>query len=144
MAGGLGYILQDDGDGTRLRSGTSEAPAPTVAATGPDAGSSIATTIAPPPTTTQPAPKVTTTTAPERLTANSRLSLDGIGPVDIGMTLDQASAAAGTPILIRPGDDPFGPECQYAEAAGLPELGFMVINGRVRGSTSATPGAEAG
>jgi hypothetical protein len=47
------------------------------------------------------------------------------------MTLNQASAAAGTPIRIRPGDDPFGPECQYAEAAGLPRVGFMVINGRI-------------
>ena len=131
MAGGLGYVIQDDG-GTRLRSGASEAPSLTVATTGPDTTASSATTVAPPHTQpTPPAPTVTTTTAPERLTASSRLSLDGIGPVDIGMTLDQASAAAGTPIRIRPGDDPFGPECQYADAAGLPELGFMVINGRI-------------
>ena len=131
MAGGLGYVFQDDGEGTRLSSGASEAPASTVATTGPDITASTATTVAPSPPPTQPAATVKTTTAPERLTASSRLSLDGIGPVDIGMTLDQASAAAGTPIRIRPGDDPFGPECQYADAAGLPELGFMVINGRV-------------
>ena len=131
MAGGLGYVLQDDGEGTRLTSGAWEAPAPTVATTGPDAGGSTATTVTPPPTTTQPDPTVTTTTAaPERLTARSRLSLDGLGPVDIGMTLDQASAAAGTPIRIRPGD-PFGPECQNAYAADLPEVNFMVINGRI-------------
>lgn len=131
MAGGLGYVLQDDGEGTRLTSGASEAPAPMVATTDPDAGGSTATTVAPPPTTTQPAPTVTTTTtAPERLTASSHLSLDGLGPVDIGMTLDQASAAAGTPIRIRPGD-PFGPECQNAYVADLPEVNFMVINGRI-------------
>ncbi len=143
MAGGLGYVLQDDGEGTRLTSGASEAPAPTVATTGPNtggstattappaAGGSTATTVAPPPATTQPAPTVTTTTtAPERLSASSRLSLDGLGPVDLGMTLDQASAAAGTPIRIRPGD-PFGPECQNAQAADLPEVNFMLINGRI-------------
>jgi len=141
---GLAYVLQDDGEGTRLTSGASEAPVPTVATTGPNtggstattappaAGGSTATTVAPPPATTQPAPPVTTTTpAPERLSASSRLSLDGLGPVDIGMTLDQASAAAGTPIRIRPGADPFGPECQNAQAADLPEVGFMVINGRI-------------
>ena len=106
-AGGLAYILQADGESTRLTPAASQAPAPPTA---------------------PPAP--TTTAAPERLTASSRLSLDGLGPVDIGMTLDQASAAAGTPIRTRP-EDPFGPECEYAYAAGLPEVAFMVINGRI-------------
>ena len=151
MAGGLGYVLQDDGQGTRLTSAASEALAPTVATTGPDAGGSTATTVptsggstvttvptpggstattvAPPPTTTQPAPTVTTT-APERLTASSRLSLDGLGPVDIGMTLNQASAAAGIPIRIR-ADDPYDGDCHYAYATELPEVNFMVINGRI-------------
>lgn len=46
------------------------------------------------------------------------------------MTLNQTSAAAGTPIRIRPGD-PFGPECQNAYTADLPEVNFMVINGRI-------------
>ncbi|HVF13485.1 MAG TPA: hypothetical protein VM942_02740 [Acidimicrobiales bacterium] len=46
------------------------------------------------------------------------------------MTLDQASAAAGTPIRIRP-DDPYDGDCKYAYAVGLPEVGFMVINGRI-------------
>lgn len=131
IAGGLGYILQADGEGNGLTSAASRAPAPTVAATVHAAGGSTATTLPPAPATTQPPPNVTTTTAaPERLTAGSRLSLDGLGPVDIGMTLDQASAAAGTPIRTRP-DDPFGPECQYAYAAAVPEVAFMVINGRI-------------
>ncbi len=92
---------------------------------------STVTTVPPAPTTTGPAPTVTTTTtaAPERLSASSRLSLDGLGPVDIGMTLDQASAAAGTPIRIAP--DPYDGDCHYAYAAALPEVGFMVINGRI-------------
>jgi len=73
------------------------------------------------------------TTLPERLTSSSRLSLDGIGPVDIGMTLAEASAAAGVPIRFL--DNPAGPECRYAvpdRASGTgDELGFMVVNGRI-------------
>lgn len=127
---GLGYQLLDDGGGTRLSSDISGAPAPTVTSIVPAEGGSPATTVPPMPTTTPPAPTVTTTTAaPERLSASSRLSLDGLGPVDIGMTLDQASAAAGTPIRLAP--DPYDGDCHYAYAAGLPEVGFMVINGRI-------------
>ena len=121
----LGYVLLDDGGGTRLTSGASQATT-TVA----EGEGSPVTTVPPAPTTTPPAPAVTTTTAaPERLSASSRLSLDGLGPVDIGMTLDQASAAAGTPIRLR--QDPFDGDCHYAYAADLPEVGFMVINGRI-------------
>ena len=128
----LGFVLLADGDGARLTSTASPAPAPTVTTTVPVAGASTATTVPPAPATTQPAPTVTTTstTQPERLSASSRLTLDGLGPVDIGMTLEQASAAAGTPIRTRPGD-PFGPECEYAHADGVPEVAFMVINGRI-------------
>ena len=108
------------------------APAPTVTSIVPAEGGLAATTTQPVPTTRPPAPTVTTTTtvAPERLSTSSRLSLDGLGPVDIGMTLDQASAAAGTPIRIPP-DDPHDGDCRYAYAAGVPEVAFMVINGRI-------------
>lgn len=127
----LGFVLIDAGDGTRLTSDASQTPAPAVTTTVAEGVAPTVTTVPPAPTTTRPAPTVTTAAAPlERLSASSRLSLDGLGPVIIGMTLDQASAAAGTPIRIRPGD-PFGPECQNAHVAGLPEVGFMVINGRI-------------
>ena len=132
----IGYAVLADGDGARLTSAASPTPDPTVTTTVPVAGGSTATTVAPARTTTQPAPTVTTTTvmttttAPERLSASSRLALDGLGPVDIGMTLEQASAAAGTPIRTRP-EDAFGPECEYAYSAAVPEVAFMVINGRV-------------
>ena len=116
----LGYVLWADGDDARLTSAAS--PAPAVTTTAPVAGGSTATTAPPAPTTT--------TTRPQRLSASSRLTLDGLGPVDIGMTLEQASAAAGTPIRTRP-EDPFGPECEYAYADGVPEVAFMVINGRI-------------
>ena len=100
------------------------------------ATTTVPPTAVPPATaTTNPpaAPATTTTTAParpERLTAGSRLSLQGIGPVNVGMTLDEASAAAGTPIRTRPGD-PFGPECEFAYAAAVPEVTFMVFHGRI-------------
>jgi len=132
--GGLGFVLLDDGD---QRLTTTPAPSTTIAAgdgpvTTSTAAVAPATTGAVVPTTTRPASAVPTT-APirqERLSVESRLSLDGIGPVDVGMTLDEASAAAGTPIRIKP-NQPFGPECQYAAAAAVPEVNFMVINGRI-------------
>jgi hypothetical protein len=89
----------------------------------------VSTTVAATPTTQAPPP----TTAPERLTAASRLSLEGVGPVRVGMTLSEASAAAGVPIRLQ--DIPAGPECRYAYPEGAPGLGrevaFMVLQGRI-------------
>ncbi|MGI8984887.1 MAG: hypothetical protein ACR2HM_10200 [Acidimicrobiales bacterium] len=100
----------------------------------PLTASTVASSVpAAPATTIRPAPTVTTTTTtapPERIAADSRLSLGGIGPVDVGMTLEEASAAAGTPIRVRPGN-PFGSECEYAYADAVPGMAFMVINGRI-------------
>ena len=140
--GGLGFVLLADGE-QRLTT----TPAPTTTAVAGDGtvttntaavvptttGAVVPTTTRPVvPTTTSPSPPATTTTPvrQERLSAGSRLSLDGIGPVDIGMTIDEASEAAGAPIRILP-NPPFNPECHYAEAAGIPEVKFMVINGRI-------------
>jgi hypothetical protein len=96
--------------------------------------SSVATTLVgnPPtivvPRTTPPVPA--TTAAPQRLTDASRLRLDGIGPVDVGMTLAEASAAAHTPIRITGAD--IGTDCRYAKAEdGPPGLLFMVEGGRI-------------
>ena len=84
------------------------------------------TTAAGPVTTAPP-----TTAAPERLTTESRLRLDGIGPVRVGMTLTEASAAAGVDIRLHP-EQSGGLDCTYARAAeGLDEMGFMVIGGRI-------------
>ena len=93
-------------------------------------GTSAPTTVAPRGTTSPPAPS---TTVPERLTGASRLSLDGIGPVRVGMTLPEASAAAGMPIRLL--EMPPGPECRYAvpdHASGTgDDLAFMVVKGRI-------------
>lgn len=70
---------------------------------------------------------------PERLSASSRLRLDGIGPVLVGMTLEEASAAAGLQFGIVPNSDRAGTgACAYARAEAGPEgLHLMVVNGRI-------------
>ncbi len=101
----------------------------------PDASTSTSTTVA---TTTGGTPTTTgttpVTTAPtggdEKLTAASRLRLDGIGPVKVNMTLDQASAATGMRFQLVEPD--LGTDCRYAEAEGGPVgLRFMVIGGHI-------------
>jgi hypothetical protein len=90
---------------------------PTVAASASTAGRASTRSVA------SPAPP----RPPERLTD---ASLDGIGPVAIGMTLPQASAAARTTLRITGTD--MGTECRYAEADDGPVgVDFMVIGGRV-------------
>ena len=133
VLGAVGYRLVAGGGGSTVSTGNlgstppAEAPATTAAST-------PATTAGPRPTTAPPATSATTvTTRPERLTSDSRLSLDGIGPVRVGMTLAEASAAGGVPLRLF--DQPPGPECRYAgpergSALG-DELGFMVYEGRI-------------
>jgi hypothetical protein len=53
------------------------------------------------PTTTPVTPTTassTTTAARERLSTSSRLRVDGVGPIRVGMTVDEARAAAGVPL----------------------------------------------
>lgn len=142
VALGITFLVDDD---RPLASGPSAVPSTADASTRPAPGGSLGTSAPVGPTTSAPpAPAVTTTSVvrPERLTAASQLSLQGIGPVDIGMTLEEASAAAGTPVRARP-DDPFGPECEYAMAAAVPEVAFMVINGRIaRVDAGRSPGSR--
>ena len=97
------------------------------------------TTLAPTPTTAAPTTAAPTTTAPptsavpapERLTRDSRLRVDGLGPVKVGMTLDEASTAAGVAIRPVPGSSG-GLDCSYARPAiGSDEVAFMVVGGRV-------------
>ena len=54
------------------------------------------TTITAPSTTTSTPATTSTTTRPPPLSASSRLRIDGIGPIGVGMTVTQARAAAGT------------------------------------------------
>lgn len=87
------------------------------------------TTTAPVSTTTAATagpPETTTTTTSRSLSEESTLAFDGIGPIKVGMTLAEASAAAGQPVEIDPGYVLDG--CAYAEAKGGPKgLSFMVL-----------------
>jgi len=99
----------------------------TVASLVATSGSEKATLVAPPLGDEAP----TTTLAHEPLSDTSRLRLDGIGPVWLGMSLDEASSATGQAIRVDPRTDR-GRGCAHAIAdGGPPNLRFMVVNGRI-------------
>lgn len=68
----------------------------------------------------------TTTTMPPALTEADMVTTAGLGPVRIGMTVEEATLAAG-----RAMEGPQAPDCYYVEPAGLDGIGFMVTNERV-------------
>jgi hypothetical protein len=120
-SGGSTPAAQPAGDYTEPVVATDVTTSTTPAATSTSTDASRRSTPTSTPTTTRPA---------NRLTSGSRLRLDGIGAVEIGMTLEQASAATGMNVRITSQD--FGTDCRYAEADGGPEgLAFMVISGRI-------------
>jgi hypothetical protein len=85
-------------------------------------------------------PTPTTTPASGGLTLSARVEFAGLGPLKLGMTLDEASAAAGVPIVMAsPGQcnysekaylqtDPFPPSVQ---PASVPSVYFGVKDGRI-------------
>ena len=72
------------------------------------------TTTAPVPTTVTVGP-TTSTGAPQKLSADSRVRIDGIGQVQIGMTLDEVRQAAGVPLTLHE-----GPFCRELRPDGPP------------------------
>ena len=77
----------------------------------------------------------TTTAVPEKdLTATSRVRLDGIGPIVMGMTLDEATAAVGRTVAVVPEsfiNDEDTDTCGFAAVEGGPEgMRFMVNRDR--------------
>ncbi|MDQ3385782.1 MAG: hypothetical protein M3503_07225 [Actinomycetota bacterium] len=83
--------------------------------------------------TTAPGP-TSSTVAPDTLGPEDRASLEGVGPVRVGMTLEEASAAAGQGISEVPGSgagsDPAA--CYYAVPdTGQPKVSFMVVDGAI-------------
>lgn len=91
---GAGLATRSDGDAARrITSDAAAAPAPTP----------TTTVVAPTPTTTgaprPPAPAESSRPAP--LGSDSRLRVDGLGPVRIGMGLKEARAASGLPMAYR-------------------------------------------
>ena len=88
-------------------------------------GSAATSSSTPDSTTATAAPPTTTTTAPG-LSDQSRLRFDGIGPIKVGMSLDQASAAVGKPVTFNP--NYMLDRCAYAVVRDGPAgLLFMVL-----------------
>jgi hypothetical protein len=93
-------------------------------------------------------PESTTPTTAPVLSASSTLTLRGLGPVRIGMTMAEASAAAGT-TLVQKGVP--GESCAYGIPEGGPEgVAFMFLSGRLArvevngGGTRTLSGAAVG
>lgn len=131
--GGLSLSALRD-DATTVRSQPRGADPTTTLAATPTTAGPVTTVANQPPATQPPAAQPPANQPPaagERLTTESRLRLDGLGPVTIGMTLAEASAAAGVTIRLRP-EESGGLDCTYARAAaGLEEMAFMVIGGKI-------------
>jgi hypothetical protein len=66
-----------------------------------------------------------------KLTNQSKVYINGIGSVRVGMTIAEASKAAGTK-LIRESGYETNLSCFYVKPQGEPkDIGFMVTNGRI-------------
>lgn len=125
-------LLRDDNGRVRSEAVKAAAPTTVVATTTTQptaattatttAGTANATTASAAPATSQPS---------RQAWEDLRLSVDGLGPVDIGMTPAEASAAAGVQIRIDPKTD-LGTGCVYARAdRGPDDRMFMVVDGRI-------------
>ena len=74
---------------------------------------------------------VTSASGQAKLTERSKLALDGIGPIRIGMTVDEASRAAGVK-LVFVASGPDGVSCsQFKPEGELKDIAFMVTKGRI-------------
>jgi hypothetical protein len=74
---------------------------------------------------------VTSVNAQVQLTERSKLALNGIGPIRIGMTVNEASQSAGVK-LVFVGSGPDAYSCSYFKPQGeLKEVSFMVTKGRM-------------
>lgn len=65
-----------------------------------------------------------------KLTEQSKLAINGIGPVDLGMTVAEASTAAGVQ-LVSLGSKPSAVCSEYKPASGLNGVRFMVAKGKI-------------
>lgn len=75
---------------------------------------------------------VTSVNAQAQLTERSKLALNGIGQIRIGMTVDEASQAAGVRLVKTLSAGRHEEYCSYFEPQGEPKgIAFMVINNRI-------------
>ncbi len=90
-------------------------------------------------------------TADPQLSESSKITTGGLGPVRIGMSVAEATKAAGRVILTpTAGATAASPDCAFAVVDGLPGVAFMVNNGVIRrvdideGTISTSSGAHIG
>ena len=75
---------------------------------------------------------VTSVNAQAQLTENSKLALNGIGPIRVGMTVDEASESAGIKLIISGSGGLDEYQCSYVQPKGEPKgIAFMVTKGRI-------------
>ena len=74
---------------------------------------------------------VTSVNAQVQLTERSKLAINGIGPIRVGMTVDEASRAAGVKLVfVMNGPDAYS--CSYFRPQTEPKgINFMVTKGRI-------------
>lgn len=67
-----------------------------------------------------------------KLTEQSKLAINGIGPIRVGMTVDEASRAAGIQLIKQHTVELNEYQCSYLKPKGEPEgISFMVTKGRI-------------
>ena len=122
-----------------------------VALTGDGGPHSLQIANTPTPTATPtltPTPTYETTPTDSALSGEDLLQIDRIGPVRVGMTLDEARTAAGQPL--RQEGDVLGNCVYYSPRSKAPDASFMVIDGIVsridvdQGSTATQEGIGIG
>ena len=140
----VGLAVRNDDDPTRQTTAATVVAQPTTAAPASPAmpeATRATTTPASPTTVPEPAPRTTTpatvsstvakpatTVAPESLDSASRLRVDGIGPIRIGMTLEQVRAASGVKMSRSEGGVCVGYRTDGAPAG----LAFTAVEGSNR------------
>jgi hypothetical protein len=67
---------------------------------------------------------------PKPISESSPVSIRGIAPIMVGMTVSEAMRASGQK-LINQGESGGGPSCRYYKIKELKGIAFMVINGRI-------------
>ncbi|MEG5036293.1 hypothetical protein [Microcoleus sp. AT3-D2] len=76
---------------------------------------------------------VTSVNAQAQLTERSKLAINGIGPIRVGMTVDEASRSARIKLIIPSRSGSFDDDlCSYVHPQGVPKgISFMVAKGRI-------------
>ena len=96
---------------------------------GADSVAATTTTSVTPASTTAPDPTTTTTEPPLQLTANAKLSTAGLGPIRIGMIVEEAERVSGTRLVPDDLGDNF---CRYHNPERGPAgVSFMVSDGEI-------------